>query len=41
LVIKKGNIRQIAKALGVSRTTLYNKMKAYNIENDIEKKENK
>jgi transcriptional regulator with PAS, ATPase and Fis domain len=32
LTIKKGNIQQIAKALGISRTTLYNKIEKYNID---------
>ncbi len=31
LSLKKGNILQAAKALGVSRTTLYSKMEKYNI----------
>ena len=31
LKVKKGNIMQIAKALGVSRTTLYSKIQKYNI----------
>ena len=31
LKIKKGNILQVAKALGVSRTTLYSKIDKYNI----------
>lgn len=31
LKLKNGNIQQTAKALGISRTTLYNKAKAYNI----------
>ena len=32
LDIKKGNVKKAAEALGVSRTTLYNKSKKYNIE---------
>lgn len=32
LEITNGNILQVAKALGVSRTTLYNKLEKYNIE---------
>jgi len=31
LTIKKGNIQQVAKALGISRTTLYNKIEKYGI----------
>ena len=32
LDLKKGNVKQAAEALGVSRTTLYNKSKKYDIE---------
>ena len=31
LAIKKGNIQQVSKALGISRTTLYNKIEKYDI----------
>tara|TARA_B100000427_G_scaffold64329_1_gene50930 strand:+ start:3976 stop:5427 length:1452 start_codon:yes stop_codon:yes gene_type:complete len=34
LTIKKGNVFQVAKALDISRTTLYNKMKKYGIKFD-------
>lgn len=34
LTIKKGNLLQAAKALGVSRTTLYNKIERYQINTD-------
>ena len=32
IALKKGNIKKAAEALGVSRTTLYNKAKKYGIE---------
>lgn len=34
--IKKGNLKQVAEALHISRTTLYNKISRYNLKTDLD-----